>query len=41
MEIKIENYLNDEEIKEIIKDTIKTHVKSLIGNGKLNISLLK
>ena len=40
MEIKIENYLNDEEIKEIIKDTIKTHVKSLIGNGKLNISLL-
>lgn len=40
MEIQIEKYLNDDEIKEIIKDTIKNHVRSLIGTNKLNISLL-
>ena len=32
MNIKIEKYLSDEEIKEIITEEIKKHVKNCVGN---------
>ena len=32
MEIKIEDYLSEEEIKNIITEEIKTHIKNCVGN---------
>lgn len=37
MKIEIEKYLSDEEIKEIIADEIKSHVRNVVGNLSVSV----
>ena len=38
MKINIEEYLSDEEIKEIVTDEIKRHVRDVVGNLSVSVN---
>ena len=37
MEIKIEDYLSDNDIKEIIQEEVKKHIKTVLGDVSVSV----